>query len=223
MLSLVGLAITTASAQNVRLHGQVSDKTTGDPVIGASVTLETGGFSTATDKYGKFSLIMDTKNPYGSISVSAISYLISKKDFRSGDSLINIFLEGKSVMGREVIISASRVPERILESPVTIEKVNGSAIKDIPGTGFYDALQYLKGVDMNTQSITFRSVSTRGFATDANHRFNQFVDGMDNMVPGLNFAVGKSPAFPTSILKVLSYCRERHLFFMVREALTELC
>jgi outer membrane receptor protein involved in Fe transport len=40
---------------------------------------------------------------------------------------------------------------------------------------------------MNTSSLSFKSVNTRGFATVANTRFMQLVDGMDNSSPLLNF------------------------------------
>src|SRR5690606_23104789 len=45
-------------------------------------------------------------------------------------------------------------------------------------------------VDVNTNSLTFKSVNTRGFATFANTRFMQLVDGMDNSAPALNFPLG---------------------------------
>ena len=51
-------------------------------------------------------------------------------------------------------------------------------------------LENLKGVDINTNSLTFKSVNTRGFATFANNRFMQLVDGMDNSTPALNFPIG---------------------------------
>jgi outer membrane receptor protein involved in Fe transport len=43
---------------------------------------------------------------------------------------------------------------------------------------------------MTTSSITFNTLSTRGFNGSGNLRFNQLVDGMDNQAPALNFAVG---------------------------------
>ena len=44
---------------------------------------------------------------------------------------------------------------------------------------------------MSTPTVlTFQSVNTRGFATFANTRFLQLVDGMDNSAPGLNFVLG---------------------------------
>jgi hypothetical protein len=48
----------------------------------------------------------------------------------------------------------------------------------------------MKGVDINQNSLTFRSVNTRGFATVSNTRFMQLVDGMDNSAPALNFPLG---------------------------------
>jgi outer membrane receptor protein involved in Fe transport len=44
-------------------------------------------------------------------------------------------------------------------------------------------------VDVNIASLTFKSISSRGFNGSGNSRLNQFVDGMDNQAPGLNFSV----------------------------------
>uniref|UniRef100_UPI0037C01531 TonB-dependent receptor domain-containing protein n=1 Tax=Flavobacterium sp. TaxID=239 RepID=UPI0037C01531 len=55
---------------------------------------------------------------------------------------------------------------------------------------FYDGLENLKEVQMNTSSMSFKSINTRGFATVANTRFMQLVDGMDNSSPLLNFVLG---------------------------------
>ena len=48
----------------------------------------------------------------------------------------------------------------------------------------------MKGVDINVNSLTFKAINTRGFATFANTRFVQLVDGMDNSAPALNFPLG---------------------------------
>ena len=77
-----------------------------------------------------------------------------------------------------------------MESPVTVERMDSRAIKNTSAPSFYDGLENLKGVDVNTNSLTFKSVNTRGFATFANTRFMQLVDGMDNSSPALNFALG---------------------------------
>jgi outer membrane receptor protein involved in Fe transport len=73
---------------------------------------------------------------------------------------------------------------------VTIERVNAATIRNSATTSYYDVVANLKGVDMVTSSFTFKTPSTRGFNGSGNLRFNQFVDGMDNQAPGLNFSVG---------------------------------
>jgi outer membrane receptor protein involved in Fe transport len=90
----------------------------------------------------------------------------------------------------EVVVSASRTPEKVLQSPVTIERMGLKDIKKTASPSYYDGLENLKEVQMNTSSLTFKSINTRGFATVANVRFMQLVDGMDNSSPLLNFVLG---------------------------------
>jgi hypothetical protein len=50
-------------------------------------------------------------------------------------------------------VSASRTPERVLESPVTIERMGIADIKSQSAT-FYDGLENMKEVQMNTSSLS---------------------------------------------------------------------
>lgn len=90
----------------------------------------------------------------------------------------------------EVVVAASRTPEKVMQSPVTIERMGIKEIKKTASPSYYDGLEDLKEVQMNTSSLTFKSINTRGFATVANVRFMQLVDGMDNSSPLLNFVLG---------------------------------
>jgi outer membrane receptor protein involved in Fe transport len=96
----------------------------------------------------------------------------------------------KNTILDEVVVSASRTPEKVLQSPVTIERMGIREIKKTASPSYYDGLENLKEVQMNTSSLTFKSINTRGFATVANTRFMQLVDGMDNSSPLLNFVLG---------------------------------
>ncbi len=96
----------------------------------------------------------------------------------------------KTTILDEVVVSASRTPEKVLQSPVTIERMGIADIKKTASPSFYDGLENLKEVQMNTSSMSFKSINTRGFATVANTRFMQLVDGMDNSSPLLNFVIG---------------------------------
>ena len=68
-----------------------------------------------------------------------------------------------SVVGTEVVVSATRSQIRSLESPVSIERMSSSYIREVAAPSFYDAIANLKGVDVVTSSILFKTMGTRGF------------------------------------------------------------
>jgi hypothetical protein len=103
---------------------------------------------------------------------------------------ITVSLSEKETQLDEIVVSASRAPEKVRESPVTIERMTIKDVKKTASPSFYDGLENLKEVHMNTSSMSFKSINTRGFATVANTRFMQLVDGMDNSSPLLNFVLG---------------------------------
>ncbi len=90
----------------------------------------------------------------------------------------------------EVVVSASRMQETILQSPVSIEKMNYQTIKEMPSLSFYEGLQSLKGMEMFTVGLGIKTVNARGFNGTSNARFLQLIDGVDNQPPGLNFPMG---------------------------------
>ena len=89
-----------------------------------------------------------------------------------------------------MVVSASRVEEAILESPVSIEKMGVKAIENAPGASYYESLANLKGVQVNSGSLTFKTLNTRGFSDMQNVRFVVLNDGVDLSAPGLNYTIG---------------------------------
>ncbi|MBE9602125.1 TonB-dependent receptor [Pedobacter sp. MC2016-24] len=188
-LLVLFFAVFMAKAQSVTVNGFVSDKLTKQPMPGVGVTVKGTTSGTSSDANGKFSFSTTHKAPF-TLVISFLGYTSVERTITGNTNGINIELESTSILGQEVVVSASRTPERILESPVSVERMGASAIKEISAPSFYDALNNMKGVEISTQSLTFKSINTRGFNSNGNTRFNQFVDGMDNQAPGLNFSVG---------------------------------
>ncbi|HTI11290.1 MAG TPA: TonB-dependent receptor [Puia sp.] len=192
LITAVALILTTASvfAQTpVTLSGSVHNATTKERVPAVSVVLKGFTTGTFTDDRGNFRLSTTTKPPY-ILVFSSIGFETQEITVNEGAGPIQVDFKPASTLGTEVVVSASRVPERILESPVSIERVGSTAIRNSPATSYYDVIRTLKGVDVVASSLTFSSVTTRGFNGSGNPKFNQFVDGMDNQAPGLNFSVG---------------------------------
>lgn len=171
-----------------KISGSVVDENS-QPIPGANIIVLGTSTGTVTDFDGGFSLTVN-QNPPFSVQASSIGFESKKVQVNSNNQTINFVLAEGGTSLDEVVISASRTPERIFESPVTVERLGLKEIKSTTAVDFYDGLENLKGVDVNTNSLTFKSVNTRGFATFANNRFMQLVDGMDNSTPALNFPIG---------------------------------
>ena len=162
----------------------------GEPVIAADVVIKGKTEGTTTDLDGKFELKTNAKPPF-TIEVTALG--MGKKEIEVTKSVrdLKIKLEVEAVqLGEGVVVSASRVEEKLMESPVTIEKLDPIAVRQSASADYYDEIGKLKGVQTTSGSLTFTSVNTRGFAAIANTRFVQLMDGMDNAAPLLNFPTG---------------------------------
>lgn len=174
-------------AQNT-VTGSVTDSNK-QPIPGASIKVIGDSAATTADSDGNFKLSTSKKIPY-SLEISSLGYSNKKVEITSENQKISVSLSGEETQLNEIVVSASRTPERVLESPVTIERMGVRDIKRSASPTFYDGLENLKEVHMNTSSLAFKSINTRGFATVANTRFMQLVDGMDNSSPLLNFVLG---------------------------------
>lgn len=174
-------------AQNT-ITGLVTDSNN-QPIPGANIQIQGDKAGAITDGDGKF-ILKSSKKPPFTIEVASLGHESKKVNITSSNQNVDVLLTGAETKLNEVVVSASRAPERIMESPVTIERVSLKDIKKTASPSYYDGLENLKEVQMNTSSLTFKSINTRGFATVANTRFMQLVDGMDNSSPLLNFVLG---------------------------------
>lgn len=170
------------------VSGSVKDSKN-EPIPGANITIVGDTAGTVSDANGDFALKTSKKPPF-SIEISSVGYGSQTVQVTSSNQKVSAVLKNEDAQLDEIVVSASRTPERVRESPVTIERMTAKDIKKSASPTFYDGLENLKEVHMNTSSMSFKSINTRGFATVANNRFMQLVDGMDNSSPLLNFVLG---------------------------------
>lgn len=181
-------ACSVIQAQNAEITGTITDPETGVPVVGANVIIKGSNIGTSSDVNGNFKLALPESFPV-TLSISSVGYQNQNKVVTKSGQLSIKLIQHNELMD-EMVFLASRVEENILQSPVTVEKLDSKAIRETASLNYYDALQNLKGVDMVTSAITFKQINTRGFNDTGNARFLQLIDGVDNQTPGLNFAVG---------------------------------
>lgn len=187
-LFIVSLFFCGLSYSQTSISGSVKDSKN-EPIPGANVKVAGESSGTVTDSDGNFTL-STTKTPPFDLEISSVGYGNSKVKVTANNQKVMTVLTDEETKLDEIVVSASRTPERILESPVTVERMGQKEIKNTSSPTFYEGLENLKEVHFNTSSLNFKSINTRGFATVANTRFMQLVDGMDNTSPALNFVLG---------------------------------
>ena len=160
----------------------------GLPLPGANIIIVGTSTGVVTDFDGNFTLEVSQTPPF-SVQVSSVGFQSQTSEITSNNQTLSVVLEEGSFLD-EVVVSASRVPQRIFESPVTVEKYSIKQIERTPSSDYFEGLQNVKGVQMNQTGLVFSQVNTRGFGTAYNEGFVTLVDGMNTQAPVFGFAVG---------------------------------
>ena len=173
-------------SQGITVSGSVSDEN--GSLIGVNILVKGKVQGTISDRDGNYTL--DVNESQLTLVFSIVGYKTQEIDVSSSTSNLDVEMSEDILLGNEVVISASRIEQSILEAPVTIEKIDLLEIQNSATADFMDQLEHIKGVKVSRGSLNFAAINTRGFATDANTRFVQLVDGMDTSAPLLNFPTG---------------------------------
>jgi len=193
LLTLLFIAVSRLTAQDevIVISGVINDKSTQQPLPGVSISIKGAGGGTLSDPEGKFSLRTKLRFPL-TLQFNIIGFETSELEIAQASDPISVALESKALWAKEVVVSASRIEESILKSPVAVEKLDIRALRETAAPSFYDALENVKGVQMTTSSLTFKVPNARGFNIPNNFRFMQLVDGVDMQAATLGVPLGNA-------------------------------
>src|SRR6056297_3561986 len=176
--------------QQIVITGQVVDAESGEPLAGVNIAVKGRVVGVAADAQGEFTLRVNDDPPI-TLVVSIVGYRTQEIEItESNVSDLRIELVEETFLGSDVVVSASRVEESIMEAPVSIERMDILAINQTAADSYYKGIANLKGVDVTTSSINFQIINARGFNSTGNTRMVQLTDGMDTQAPALNFPIG---------------------------------
>ncbi|MGN6291863.1 MAG: TonB-dependent receptor [Chitinophagaceae bacterium] len=190
-LSCTCISSFAQDASLIEISGTVTDQLNKQPLADVSVQVKGTVTGTITNKDGAFKLRTKSRLPF-TLTFSSVGFKEQQLEVNSLGANLEVALVTQTILGNEVVVTASRVQESLLKSPVAIEKLSLRAIKESPAPTFYDALENLKGVQLTTSSITFKIPNTRGFNIPNNFRFVQLNDGVDVQAATLGVPLGNS-------------------------------
>ena len=187
ILRIFTLLFGVLSFAQTTVTGTVNDEN-GMPVPGANVIVIGTSTGAISDFDGKFTLSVSQAPPF-TVQASSVGFTTVTENITSNNQDVTFVLVEGSFLD-EVVVSATRVPQKIFESPVTVEKFSLKQIQRTPSSDYFEGLFNVKGVQMNQTGLVFSQVNTRGFGTAYNEGFVTMVDGMNTQAPVFGFAVG---------------------------------
>lgn len=164
---LLTLACSAALAQTHTVSGVVTDRESGETMIGVAVVDRVSGKGAVTNSYGFYSLTL--KNDSVSLKVTFVGYNPYEKDtVLGGDMDMNVALR-PGVELKEVVVSAERVGS-LKSSQISAVDMPLEHIKAVPvlfgETDVLKALQLLPGVQSGTEGTS--GMYVRGGGPDEN-------------------------------------------------------
>ena len=171
------------AAGSVRGRVRTAD---GEPVAGATVQRQATSDAVIAEADGSFS--------FGELAPGSHRLLVDAPghapvvvivEVRAGQVTAADIVVAETVMvGEEIVITGTRMPEKRLDSPINVEWVSENEIQRSPGGSMMSALAGVKGLDFSSSGIGDQRVSARGFTTQFNSRMLMMQDGRLATLPG---------------------------------------
>lgn len=176
----------------VTLKGQVRETQTGQALAGVSIVKKGSINGAATDTSGYFELLVkDNEGPWA-LEISMVGFRSQTIQVSQSTKLIHIRLDEDVTFLNTITVAGSRLRERIIDVPVSLELMDRQSLQNVAAPSFYDALENVKGLQMATASLGFKVPNTRGFMNTTNVRFIQLVDGADNQAPHIGSPIANA-------------------------------
>jgi iron complex outermembrane recepter protein len=162
-----------------------------EPLIAASIYLLESGDGAYTDNDGKFELKTKQAFPF-TIRVSYTGYENQEiKLTTASEKLVIKLVEDTNILDSlNIIVIDKQRPDILDKSPQRKVYIGEKAITQNSGNDISDLMGKQPGFDVQTGSIAFKIVNTRGFNSNSPVRMLSIIDGVDNQSPGLNFSLG---------------------------------
>lgn len=158
------------------ISGTVTDAS-GNPLIGVSVLVEGSNIGTITNVNGEYSLNL----PSGSSNVlfSYVGYNTETKlvTVAADEQLrLDVSMSTASVIGQEVVVSASRRGEKLATAPATMSVISAQNISQLPTFNVAELLGQQRGLDYVRSGVLGVGVNARGFNSAFNPKNLQIND-----------------------------------------------
>ena len=145
------------------VSGTILDAENNEPLIGVNVAIKGSSIGSVTDINGKFTLSTNTPPPF-TLSISSIGYANTELEVTGSISGVTLSLEPQTILGQEVVVSASRKREKIQEAPASISVISTQQIENTPVSNPLLTIDNEAGVQIDRHGSSRMNINLRGSA-----------------------------------------------------------
>jgi iron complex outermembrane receptor protein len=178
LLATLAAAATPLAAQTGTIIGSITDGD-GSALPGASVRIEGTSTGAAADIDGRYRIEGVAPGLY-TLVASFIGYAESRASVRvrAGETTEQAFLLTEAVFaGEEIVVSGTLRPEKLTDTPATIEVITAADLVNIPTFTPGELLARQKGIDFVRAGVASTGFNVRGFNSNFNSKNLQVIDG----------------------------------------------
>ena len=174
-------------AQNSgKISGKITDKQSGEPLIGATITVRGSGASAISDNDGMFT-ISNVKAGKVTIEISYVGYadVVLNVDVTAGSTAsADAALSLSNRPGSEVVVTASKRPEKITRAPASISVITSKDFDQLSSFNIGELASKIQGVEFIRTGVTGVGFNARGFNNAFNAKILMMTDGRNSMMAG---------------------------------------
>lgn len=179
LFALAGYWLPAAAQTNFK--GRVTDKATGQPLTGATITVKGTSNSVVTDEDGNYTLATNRALP-----VTLVASYVGYADMavQASNSPVNFQLSESTAMGDEVVVSASKRPQKITSAPAAISVITARDFDQTSSFNVGELAAKIQGVEFVRTGVNGVGFNARGFNNAFNAKVLQMTDGRNSMMAG---------------------------------------
>jgi outer membrane receptor for ferrienterochelin and colicins len=181
---IISLFMSFNSFAQTKIAGKVLDNETGSGLPGVNVVVKGTAVGTITDNDGAFSIEVKRTPPF-TLLFSYVGYG-TQELIVDGSNLDNLEVKmtAGTLLSDEVVVSASRRPEKLTEAPSAISVINSSDFERAPTFNIGELASKLQGVEFVRTGVNGVGFNIRGFNNAFNAKILTLTDGRNSMMAG---------------------------------------
>jgi iron complex outermembrane receptor protein len=199
LLSIFALLVsaTVFAQETVRISGNVQDDKK-EGLMGATVRVKGTTIGTMTDASGNYTLEVPKDSKTIVVSFVGFDDKEVSYDTKLGNQVVNVDMAVTNIALNQVVISASKKPEKLLDAPASITVIGQDKLERNIVTTPVEQLKTSPGVDVMRTGLVSSNVVVRGFNNIFSGSVLNVVDNRWGAVPSLR--VNAYQLVPTSNL-----------------------